>query len=155
VILCFYVDNILMFGSPSKSLMRSNLSYLNIEMKDIGEVDVILNNKVLRNKNNGITLVHSDYVQKVLRRFGYFDYKPYATPYDLSVLLRMNQNATRNKLRYSQIIGPPMYLASATRVIVRKPSHFLSIGECSSWGNALSKRHHELWNPLRRVSKST
>jgi hypothetical protein len=35
-------------------------------MKDLGEADVILNIKLLREGNGGITLVQSHYVEKVL-----------------------------------------------------------------------------------------
>jgi hypothetical protein len=38
----------------------------NFEMKDLGEADVILNIKLLREGNGGITLVQSHYVEKVL-----------------------------------------------------------------------------------------
>jgi hypothetical protein len=85
------------------------------EMKDLGEDDVILNIKLLRDENNGITLVQSHYVEKVLSRFGYADCKSSPTPYDPSVLLRKNQKDTRDQLRCSQIIGSLMYFACATR----------------------------------------
>ncbi|KAK1605852.1 hypothetical protein QYE76_029525 [Lolium multiflorum] len=52
---------------------------------------------------------------KVLSRFGYADCKSSLTPYDPSVLLRKNEKATKDQLRYSQIIGSLMYLACATR----------------------------------------
>jgi hypothetical protein len=54
-------------------------------------------------------------VEKVLSCFGFSDCKPAPTPYDPSVLLRKNQRIVRDQLRYSQIIGSLMYLASATR----------------------------------------
>ena len=39
-------------------------------MKDLGVADVILNVKLLRDGNGGITLLQSHYVEKVLSRFG-------------------------------------------------------------------------------------
>ena len=84
-------------------------------MKDLGETDVILNIKLLRDENNGITLVQSHYVEKVLSRFGYADCKSSPTPYDSSIVLRKNEKAARDQLRYSQSIGSLMYLACATR----------------------------------------
>ena len=51
----------------------------------------------------------------LLSRFGYADCKSSLTPYDPSVLLRKNEKATKDQLRYSQIIGSLMYLACATR----------------------------------------
>jgi hypothetical protein len=65
-------------------------------MKDLGEADVILNIKLLRKENGGITLVQSHYVEKVLSRFGYSDYTPAPTPYNPSVSLRKSQNSTRS-----------------------------------------------------------
>nr|AAL83349.1 Putative gag-pol polyprotein [Oryza sativa Japonica Group]AAP51927.1 retrotransposon protein, putative, Ty1-copia subclass [Oryza sativa Japonica Group] len=85
------------------------------EIKDLGQADVILNIKLQRGDEGGITLVQSHYVDKVLSRFGYSDCKPAPTPYDPSVLLRKNRRIVRDQLRYSQIIGSLMYLASATR----------------------------------------
>ena len=58
-------------------------------MKDLGETDVILNIKLLREEGNDVvTLVQSYYVEKVLNRFGYDDCTPAPTPYDPSVILR-------------------------------------------------------------------
>src|SRR5437016_13482270 len=85
----------------------------NFEMKDLGEADVILNIKLLRGDDGGVTLVQSHYVEKVLSRFGFSDCKPAPTPYDPSVLIRKNQSIARDQL--SQIIGSLVYLASATR----------------------------------------
>jgi hypothetical protein len=62
----------------------------NFEMKDLGEDDVILNIKLKRNGNGGVTLLQSHYVEKVLSRFGYSDCQFAPTPYDPSVLLRKN-----------------------------------------------------------------
>ena len=88
----------------------------NFEMKDLGDVDVILNIKLLREGNGGVTLLQSHYVEKVLCCFGFSDYQLAPTPYDPSVLLRKNRRIAMDQLRYSQIIGSLMYLASATRL---------------------------------------
>jgi len=64
-------------------------------MKDLVEADVILNIKLLRKGNGGVTLVQSHYMEKVLSRFGYSDCTPAPTPYDPSVLLRKkSKNST-------------------------------------------------------------
>ena len=60
-------------------------------MKDLGVADVILNIKLLRDENGGITLLESHYVEKASSRFGYSDCTPSPTPYDASVLLRKNR----------------------------------------------------------------
>jgi hypothetical protein len=91
VILCLYVDDILIFGS-SLSVIEEVKKFLsnNFEMKDLGETDVILNIKLLREGDGEVTLLQSHYVEKVLSRFGFSDCQPALTPYDPSVLLRKN-----------------------------------------------------------------
>jgi intein-encoded DNA endonuclease-like protein len=58
-------------------------------MKDLGEADVILNIKLIKEESE-ITLSQSHYVEKVLSRFGYMDSKPSPTHYYHSVTLRKN-----------------------------------------------------------------
>jgi hypothetical protein len=115
VILCLYVDDILIFGT-SLDVINEVKTFMcqSFDMKDLGEVDVILNIKLIKGEN-GITLTQSHYVEKVLSHFGYKDNKPSPTPYDPSIILRKNERNGRDQLRYSQIIGSLMYLASATR----------------------------------------
>src|SRR5215216_1376286 len=131
VILCLYVDDILIFGTKL-DLIKEVKDFLSrcFEMKDLGVADVILNIKLLRDENGGITLLQSHYVEKVLSRFGYSDCQPSPTPYDASVLLRKNRRIARDQLKYSQIIGSLMYLVSATRpdisFVVSKLSRFVS-----------------------------
>ena len=73
-------------------------------MKDLGEADVILNIKPVKESNGGVILTQSHYVEKVLNHFGYSDYKSVSTPYDASLILRKNKRIMRDQLRYSQII---------------------------------------------------
>jgi hypothetical protein len=90
-----------------------------------------------------VTLVQSHYVEKVLSRFGYSKCEPAPTLYDPSKLLKKNRRIARDQLRYSQIIGSLMYLASATRsdisFAVSKLSRvFLNLGD-------------DHWHALERV----
>ena len=116
MILCLYVDDILIFGNNINVIeeVKDFLSS-NFEMKDLGEANVIINIKLLREENGGVTLMQSHYVEKMLNCFGYSDCTSAPTPYDPSVLLRKNWKIARDQLKYSQIIGSLMYLASATR----------------------------------------
>jgi len=54
VILCLYVDDILIFGT-SLDVIKKVKDFLsnNFEMKDLGETDVILNIKLLKEGNGG------------------------------------------------------------------------------------------------------
>jgi hypothetical protein len=91
VILCLYVDDILILGT-SLDVIKETKDFLanNFEMKDLGEADVILNIKLLREGNGGVTLVQSHYVEKVLSCFGYSECEPAPTPYDHIKLLKKN-----------------------------------------------------------------
>jgi hypothetical protein len=72
VILCMYVDDILILGT-SLDVTKETKDFLsnNFEMKDLVEADVILSIKLPREGNGGIALMQSHYVEKVLSRFSY------------------------------------------------------------------------------------
>jgi hypothetical protein len=131
VILSLFVDDILIFGT-SLNVIKEVKEFLSqsFEMKDLGEADVILNIKLVKESNGGVILTQYHYMEKVSSRFGYSDYKPVSTPYDANLILRKNKRIMRDQLRYSQIIGSLMYLASATRLdisfAVSKLSRFVS-----------------------------
>jgi hypothetical protein len=124
------VDDILIFGN-NVNVIKEVKAFLssNFEIKDLGEADVILNIKLLREENGGVTLVQSHYVEKVLSRFAYSDYTPSPTPYDPSMLVKKNRRIARDQLRYSQIVGSLMYFASTTMpdisFVVSKLSRFI------------------------------
>nr|AAX96807.1 retrotransposon protein, putative, Ty1-copia sub-class [Oryza sativa Japonica Group]ABA92798.1 retrotransposon protein, putative, Ty1-copia subclass [Oryza sativa Japonica Group] len=145
VILCLYVDDILIFGTNLEVINEvKSFLFQNFDMKDLGVADVILNIKLIRGENE-ITLLQSHYVEKILNRFGYFDSKPSPTPYDPSLLLRKNKRIARNQLEYSQIIGSLMYLASATR-----PDISFAVSKLSRFTSNPGDDH---WRALERVMR--
>jgi hypothetical protein len=144
VILCLYIDDILILGTSLDVIKQTKeFPSNNFEMKDLGEADVILNIKLLREGNGGITLVQSHYVEKVLSRFGYSKCESAPTPYYPSKLLKKNRRISRDQLRYSQTIGSLMYLASATRPDI-------SFAVCKlNW--FVSNPGDDHWHALERV----
>ena len=66
VILCLYVDDILIFGT-STTVIDEIKSFLSrcFDMKGLDPANVILNIKLIKNKNV-ITLSQSHYIEKVL-----------------------------------------------------------------------------------------
>jgi hypothetical protein len=111
-------------------------------MKDLGKADVIINIK-LNKGENWITLLQSHYVEKVLSSFGFMDSKPSLTPYDPSLILQKNRRIGRDHLRYSQIIGSLMYLASITH-----PDISFAISKLSRFTSNLGDDH---WPGIDRV----
>jgi hypothetical protein len=146
VILCLYVDDILIFGTNLNVIEEvKNFLSKNFYMKDLGVADVILNIKLQKGENGGVTLMQSHYVEKILSRFGYSDCKPVSTPYDPSLILRKNKRIMRDQLRYSQIIGSLMYLASATR-----PDISYAVSKLSRF---VSNPGDDHWRALERVMR--
>jgi hypothetical protein len=116
--------------------------YQSFDMKDLGETDVILNIKLIKGESES-TLMQSHYVEKVLHRFDYKESKSSPTPYDPSLILRKNNRIGRDQLRYSQIIGSLIYLASATR-----PDISFAMSKLSRFTSNLGDGH---WLVLKRV----
>ncbi|KAA0065759.1 putative Polyprotein [Cucumis melo var. makuwa] len=83
-------------------------------MKDLGEADVILGIKITRTEN-GISLDQSHYIEKILKKYNYFDSKPTCTPYDSSVKLFKNTGDSVNQFEYASIIGSLRYAADCIR----------------------------------------
>jgi hypothetical protein len=105
--------------------------------------DVILNIKLIKGENGGVTLSQTHYVEKMLSQFGYSSSKPARTPYDASLVLRKNLRIMVDQQRYSQIIGSLMYLASATR-----PNFAYAVSKLSRFVSNPSNEH---WRGLERV----
>jgi hypothetical protein len=93
----------------------------------------------------GVTLSQTHYVEKMLSRFGYSNSKPAPTPYDANLVLRKNLRIMVDQLRYSQITGSLMYLASATR-----PDIAYAVSKLSRF---VSNPGSEHWSALERVMR--
>nr|GFA76979.1 zinc finger, CCHC-type [Tanacetum cinerariifolium] len=69
----------------TKELLSSRFS-----MKDMGEADVILGIRI-KQESNGIAISQSHYIEKVLKKFNYFDCTLVSTPMDTSEKLMPNK----------------------------------------------------------------
>ncbi|GKF61886.1 zinc finger, CCHC-type containing protein, partial [Tanacetum coccineum] len=76
----------------TKELLSSRFS-----MKDMGEVDVILSIRI-KHESNRIAISQSHYIEKVLKKFNYFDYTPVSTPMDTSEKLMPNNGQAVSQL---------------------------------------------------------
>ena len=104
MIIYLYVDDMLIFGTNLNIVLETK-SFLasNFDMKDIGEVKVILGVKIIRNEH-GIQLSQEHYIEKILRRFEQFDKDPLSTLYDGSVHLTKHEGDPIAQSKYAQII---------------------------------------------------
>ncbi|KAK4387640.1 Retrovirus-related Pol polyprotein from transposon TNT 1-94 [Sesamum angolense] len=139
IILCLYVDDILLIGSCIETINETKSFLKNkFEMKDMGEADVILGIKLIRS-TDGIAISQSHYVEKIIEKFGYQNSRIAKTPYDSSVALFKNESGVSvAQLRYSQIIGSLQYLTNGTRpdisFSVSKPARYTSCPDKTHWG---------------------
>ena len=91
VIICLYVDDMLIFGTNMNVVIKTkNFLTSKFDMKDMGEVKVILGVKIIWNGNN-ILLSQEHYIEKLLKKFGHFDDKSVQTPYDSNTQLKKNK----------------------------------------------------------------
>jgi hypothetical protein len=147
VIICLYVDDLLIFGSnidvinTTKTLLKNNF-----DMKDLGEANVILGMKITRT-SNGIFIDQFHYIEKILKKYKFFDYKPVNTPFDPSVHLfpTKHENYIYNQKEYASIIGSLRYATDCTR-----PDIAYAVGVLARF---TSKPNFEHWNVMTRLMR--
>jgi len=101
--MCHFINDV-------KYLLSSNF-----DMKDLGPVDMTLGIKHIK-KNDDIALTQSHYVEKLLKKFNYFDVKHVSTPYNSSIKLKEKLNKEFFSHKYSQIIGSLLHLSNFSRL---------------------------------------
>ncbi|GJR50986.1 zinc finger, CCHC-type containing protein [Tanacetum coccineum] len=116
VIICLYVDDMLIFGTDqtqvdkTKEFLSSNFS-----MKDMGEADVILGIRIKR-ENKGLAITQSHYIEKILKKFNCEGCGPVSTPIEAGIKLVPHIGKHVNQLEYSRAIGCLMYAMTSTRL---------------------------------------
>ncbi|GJR00963.1 zinc finger, CCHC-type containing protein [Tanacetum coccineum] len=115
VIICLYVDDMLIFGTDQVQVdLTKEFSSSRFFMKDMREADVILGIRI-KHESNGITISQSHYIEKVLKKFNYFDCTLVSTRMDTSEKLMLNNGQDVSQLEYSRVIGCLMYVMTCTR----------------------------------------
>ncbi|CAM8998041.1 unnamed protein product [Rhodiola kirilowii] len=145
VIICLYVDDMLIFGTDQKQVdIAKDFLSSSFSIKDIGEAGVILGIRI-KCENKGLALSQSHYVEKVLKKFNCLNCVPVSTPMDPSVKLMPNTGEAVSQLVYSQVIGCLMYAMTSTR-----PDIAYAVGKLSRYTSNPSTHH---WEAIRRVLK--
>ncbi|GJY66624.1 zinc finger, CCHC-type containing protein [Tanacetum coccineum] len=127
VIICLYVDDMLIFGTDQVQVdLAKEFLSSRFYMKDMGEAHVILGIRI-KYESNRIEISQSHFIEKV---FNYFDCTPVSTPMDTSEKLMPNSGQTLSQLEYSRVIGCLMYVMTCTRLgiafVVGKLSNYTS-----------------------------
>nr|GEX12247.1 zinc finger, CCHC-type [Tanacetum cinerariifolium] len=128
VIICLYVDDMLIFGSDQVQVdLTKKFLSLRFYMKDMGEADVILDIRI-KHESNGIAISQSYYIEKILKKFNYFDCTPVSTSMDTSEKLMTNNGQAVSQLEYSRMIGCLMYAMTYIR-----PDFTFAVGKLSRY----------------------
>nr|GEU49363.1 hypothetical protein [Tanacetum cinerariifolium] len=115
VIIFLYVDDMLIFGTNKVQVdLPKEFLSSKFTMKDMREADVILGVRI-KHKSNKIEISQSHYIEKVLKKFYYFDCTPMSTPIDTSKKLMTNNGQDVSQLEYSRVIGYLMCVMTCTR----------------------------------------
>ena len=130
VIVCFFVDDMLILGSNDYTINTTKKMLINkFDMKNLGDADVIIEIKNFL-ISNGMVLSQFYYVEKILKKFSKNNNSIIKTLIDISVYLFKNRGKKINQLEYSRIIGSLMYVMNCTRpnvaYSVNKLSRFIS-----------------------------
>lgn len=115
VIVCLYVDDMLIFGTNMKCVYETK-KYLTsmFKMKYLNEIDTILGFKVKKH-SGGYALCQSHYIEKLLLKFKHLGIKEANTPFDHSIKLKDNSGRAIAQLEYASAIGSIMYAMHCTR----------------------------------------
>ena len=143
VILCLYVDDILIVGSNDEMVKRTkDMLNSRFDMKDMGLADVILGIQIKRSPD-GFILTQSHYVDKILGKFSKNDSGIARTPMDTSQHLSKNKGESIDQVEYARVIGSLMYLMSCTR-----PDIAFTVSSLSRFTSNPGENH---WKVIVRV----
>ena len=128
VILCLYVDDMLITGSDGETIKKIKCLFAsNFEMKDMGVADVILGVKIHKT-SGGLALSQSHYIETILGKCKNLDIVPVKTPIDVNLHISKNTGENKAQNEYASILGSLMYVMNCTRpdiaCVVSKLSRF-------------------------------
>nr|GEU66677.1 zinc finger, CCHC-type [Tanacetum cinerariifolium] len=140
VIICLYVDDMLIFGTDQDQVNKTK-EFLSskFDMKDLGEAEVIFGIRIKRG-NNGISIFQSHYIEKIPTKFNFANCSPVYTHVDPTVKFRHNKRTPVSQLEYSRAIGCLMYAMISTR-----PDIAFAVGKLSRYTSNPSTLH---WQAL-------
>ena len=147
LIIGLYVDDMLVLGKDPKAVDAIIQGMKGIwEIKDLGDVDLILGLKVLRDRAKGTLKINQTaYIQSLIDRFRLQDAKPVGLPVgDRNTLVQGTADESQaDQALYLQATGSLSWVAKGTRADIT-----YAVGQLSQYCNAPTIRH---WNSILRV----
>ena len=143
VIICLYVDDILIMGSNNEVIKTTKKMFNNkFNMKDLGVADVILGIKISKT-SDGLILSQSHYIDKILKKFKQYDSSPTRTLVDVNIHLSKNNGKIISQQEYAQAIGSLMYVMNCTLLDIA-----YAVNKLSRYTSNLGPDH---WKEIVRV----
>jgi len=152
IYLGLYVDDILLCGNNPHSinLVKQRLSN-RFRMKDLGVVKTFMGMTISIDNEKGVLAIdQSDYLLRILERFGMKDCNPVSTPMEMNCKLRRNDDANVTKLPYKELLGSLMYLMLCTR-----PDLCFAVGYLSRYQDNATDEHFAHLKRVLRYLKDT
>ena len=142
VIVCLYVDDMLILGSNYIITTTKKMLFSKFNMKDLGVAYVLLGIKISRTFG-GLILSQSHYIEKLLDKFDKDESNIARAPVDINLHLSKNIGQSISQLEYSHIIGSLMYVMNCTR-----PDIAYSVNKLSRYTRNLGVDH---WKAIIKV----
>lgn len=141
--LLLYVDDIIISGDNQEKVIEIKKKLMNkFRMKDLGGIHSFLGVNIYRTEYE-IRLSQSNYLQKLLKRFGMEDCRPAKTPMELKPDLHEDAETVDTSKSYRELVGCLMYVMLTTR-----PDLSVAINYYSRYQ---TRQTDKLWTGLKRV----
>ncbi|CAH2089057.1 unnamed protein product [Euphydryas editha] len=145
-IIALYVDDFYIFSScKSEKTKLINLLKSEFECKHLGSIQNCLGISVRRDRKRGLLILNqSEYIKKLLTRFGMQSCKSVSTPMEVNCKFNTKcDTLSENNCPYRELIGGLMYLSVCTR-----PDISYALSQLSQFNTAFTKDH---WLAAKRI----
>ncbi|KAK6158984.1 hypothetical protein DH2020_006298 [Rehmannia glutinosa] len=150
IIVCLYVDDMLIMGSTRELIMRTkNMLKDNFDMKDLGLADVILGLQVKQLKD-GTFISQTKYTRDLMKKFGIEEKSSVKIPMNTSVKMDMDADGKAvDQTRYKALIGSLLYLTTS------RPDITFAVGLCARFQSNPKESHMSAVKRIFRYLKGT
>ena len=151
-IVAVYVDDLILITETQEEMLQMQELLKNtFKMKDLGPIHYCLGVNIHLEKES-ISLNQSQYIQRLLEKYGLSDANTVTTPMNTNVKLEKNDQISKavNSIQYQSMVGSLLHLAGATR-----PDIAYAIGVVSKYNANPTEAHLTAVKRIFRYLKGT
>lgn len=147
IIVAIYVDDVFIFTNDVKlrKLVQGKLES-QFNMKNLGEINNCLGMRITRDWTEGkLRIDQSQYIEKILHKFGMSECKPISTPMEVGQKLQdsPDEELCSMTVPYQQAVGSLLYLSQVSR-----PDISFAVNSVSRFNNCPKLIH---WVAVKRI----